>query len=651
MASIEIIFGGYTFPHVTTVTPGSDLSVEMIIGAGKKPYRTKTLQVKGYVLNYSKSALASAQKDLENSLSVIGRATLTYPGVDDYEARVNNITWEEWNGNPIIRYTVTLETSEENPFSKNVSIDGNALIPIPKVSDRYQEHNIDETVSLSYEKTITLDGKFEGAIADVDIYEQNLRSWLSTALTVNLTIPTGVYVCKVTNFEFGTPDATSTGVVKTYSISLKTYPDYSLEDFHSGDNGLTIIGISIDATTSYKHGITRDNSGNITGETISVSGKKYFTSFDNCNNFKPTIDQKVIEAASLTSLSGNVLALKDVSWSEPKRDGYFVSGERRYSLSFSLNFDLDSSASQLNPGILFGINFTDLSSLSYSASVDADGIVTTRTKSGSGKVTAANLPTSRPGLSVVEDGYTYYITSLSFGARDAAGLTQLSVSGQTLDSTQAALELMPYIFAGFHLDHLTGKNKSVSYQWNDCVEAYVAVSISRSVTGYRFDNDGNIENLIETINRHANELFITSVSVSERERVKYEGVDRYRFSISISGIEYLARQADCKKADDIKEQNTRTIEDATVKFAQIPIPGLGIIYKKIGMNPAFETITINRTARTEGIYRTMAMPADPATSIGPDAYKIKRTTTEQGLKKSVTVKYQRYSTQGLGGVI
>jgi len=643
MASIEIIFGSYTFPFVTSVIPGSDLSTEMIVGASKKQYRKNTLQINGYVLNYSKSALASAQKDLANSVSAIGTALLQYPGTDSYQARVTNISWEEWNGNPIIRYTITLETSEDNPFSRNVNIDGHALVPIPKVSDQYQAHNIDETISLTHQKKITLEGKFEGTVIEIDAYEQNLRSWIIAAATVNLTIPAGVFVCKVSGFEVGTPDVTSTGIIKTYSVNFETYPNYTLEDFHSGDNGLTIIGISIDVTSSYKHSITRDNSGNITAESINVSGKKYFTTFLACNDFKTTIDQKVVAGITLSSLTGNTLLLKDVGWSEPKRDGHFSTGERRYSLSFNLSFDLDTSSSQVNPGTVFGIVFTDLNSLSYSASIDGTGIITTRSKSGSGKVAPANLPSFRPGISISEDSYLYYITSLNFGAKDKAGLTQVSVSGQTLDSTQAALELMPYIFNGFHLDHLTNKNKSVSYQWDDCVDAYIAVSISRSVSGYRWDNDGDIELLIRTINRVAFEFFITSVSVSERELANHDGVDRYRFSISISGTEYLKKPGECKIKNDIEEQMVRTIEDATVKFALIPIPGAGIVYKKIAMNPALETITITRTARTIGIYRTMAIPADPATSLGAESYKIKRTTTESGLKKAVSVKYQLYT--------
>jgi len=640
--SIDVIFGAYTLPNVLTVQPGSALSETMILGSTQQ-YRTKTIRVTGHVLERPRSALATAQKDLENALAAIGEATLSYPGTDDFTAIATGFEWEEWNGNPVIQYTVTFKTKENNPFTREVKIADQALIPIPEVSDQYKAHSVDDDISLVHEKEITLSGRFEGSASEVDTFESNIRTWNTSASRIAVKIPSGTYSCKVESFEFGTPDATSEGIAKTYRISFSTDPDYTLEDFQSGDNGMTIIGLSIDVVSSLKHDVTRDVSDAITAESLNISGKKYFTDFTQANNFKSTLDSKVTTKTTHTSVTGKVLLLTNVSYSEPQRDGHFTTGDRRYSLSFNLSFSIDSNTTQSNPGTIFNIIFDNINSVSYSVNIDDKGNVNSRTKSASGKVAEINLPAYRPPEMIIEDGYEYYVTSLSFGAKDDAGLTQVNVSGQTLDSAAAAHDFMEYLFNGFHLDHVTSRSKSVSYSWNDCEEAYIASSINRSVSGFRWDNDGYIEDLVLTIDRQPGTFFFTSCNVGEREYVMYNGSVRTRYTISISGIQYLDRPEDCTKPDDIKIEESRTIEDATTKFAQIPIPGSGIVYKKIGMNPMTEAATVINKARTEEIFRTMAIPADPTTTINPGAYLIKRTTTIQGLRKSVSVKWQKFN--------
>lgn len=638
---IDVNFGSVTLPNVKRVTPGSVLSTEMILGSGVQ-FREKSLSAKGFVISRTSRTpenLAEEQRLLENLLSDLGSQTLTYPGTNPYEAYISSIEWEEWTGNPIIGYSVNFITSSDNPFSSGVTVGAISLDPIPQVSDRFKSHSIDDRISSTREKEIVISGRFEGSPTEVNILESNLIGEVTGSDSVNITISTGTYICKVGDLTFGVPDSINRGMLKNYTLTLSTLPDWSLEDFQTGDDGLNIAGVSIDVVSSNKHDVGRNLSDTIESETMSVSGKKFFHSFGECNAFKDIIDNKVINKTVITSSTGNNMLLNSVGWSEPQRDGHHTNGDRRYSISFSLNFKIDSASVQGISGIILGINFPELSSISYGASLDGDGSIVTRNKSGSGKVESD--PTIREGDSVVDGGITYFITSLSLGQKDKAGLRQVSISGQTLDSTQAAQELVQLLFAGFMLDHVENQTDSVSYQNYDGTNIYKAVSIQRSVSGFRLNDEGNVKNLIQTIDRVAGEFFVTNINVGQKNIVKYNGNDQIRIPISLSGIEYLVKPLDPNRPDDIKVEISREREDSTTKYSQIPMPAKGIVFKKIGLNPDIETVTSTNRARTENIFRTMNMPTDPSSSIA-GATKIGRREVRQGLSKSVTIKYQKF---------
>jgi len=169
---IDVKFDGEEFPNVTTVQPSDTVSRTSIIDkADLLGARVRNVIVNGYIKKRPKDELATLQKTFTKTFAEKGEGIIEYPGVEPYTARVTSIDWEEWTGNPIIRYTVTLEAEFTNPFSKSVVVsesgggDSITFDPIPSVADSYKNTNpIDEAPSATKDKQITLDGKFAGRI-------------------------------------------------------------------------------------------------------------------------------------------------------------------------------------------------------------------------------------------------------------------------------------------------------------------------------------------------------------------------------------------------------------------------------------------------------------------------------------------------------
>jgi len=89
----------------------------------------------------------------------------------------------------------------------------------------------------------------------------------------------------------------------------------------------------------------------------------------------------------------------------------------------------------------------------------------------------------------------------------------------------------------------------------------------------------------------------------------------------------------------IKVETSRNVEDAKNRYTQVPIPGKGIVHKKIGEDAAVETVTVSNVALNESVFAGLPYPADPVTSLPAGAERIARGTSESGLRRSVTCKF------------
>ena len=652
---IDVKFGTEELPNVTSIQLSSSFG-SVVDQATGKAFRFRRIVVSGFVRKRGRDALAVLQKDTENTFAGLGPSTFSYPGIDAIEAKMVDWEWEDWAGNPIIRYTATFETEVSNPFSRTVSVvqvanaGSKTFDPSPAVSDSFANSDpIDELPSATKDKKISLKGALEGTTAEVDAEEVALRDLLVGDEFFTVTIPSGAYVCKVSGFTFDTPsDRDGEDATKDYSIDFVTLPDFTLEARALQGGSLSVAGITFDVASSFSHSIQRDNAGGITSETLNVSGKKQFGSLSEAETFKATVEALVNAGATYTSATGKVLKVTSVNWSAPVRDAHATDGTKRYALGFSTSLSIDPTAGgtvTAPSGIVLGVNFAVIESRSFGGNLTDDGSLTSKTKSASGKVLASNLPTIRPGDSVFEDGSEFFITSLNIGNLDDSGRFQVSVSGTTLDTEDAIELLFPQLFQGFFLDHVESENRSISFQLDDCDNLYKATSISASVSGFKIGTNGNVLNLIQAVNRFPNTFIITNVSTGAPERKVVDDVVQLRYPISISGTLNLTPNIGaCGAEADVREETEISTEDATTQYAKIPIPGKGVVYKKVGLNPAIQTISVRKVAKNRSIFSSMSIPADPSSTLtGGNVAKISRKTNESGLTKSVTCRFQVFT--------
>lgn len=653
---ILVTFDGEELPHVVGVQPQSRISRDQTIDiASLKGYRRRTLSVRGYIRKAPKLEMAELQAVVEKTFTEKGEKLLSYPGIDDYLARLTEWQWEEWTNGPLIFYTANFETAEDNPFSEDVTVTqtgvGSSMktfSPRPNVADSFKSVDpVDEAVSPVREKEITLQGILRGTPAEIDAEETEIKELFTDDQIFSVTIPSGAYTCRCAAFDFGTPAGLDEGGSKTYTIKLITLPDFTLEGRALQGGPVTIAGITVDVASSFSHNVARDKVGVVTSESINVSGKNQFLSPALAEGFKTSVDTLVNSGTTTISpATGKTLIVTNVSWSEVVRDGHFPSGQKRYALKFSLGLAIDPS-SEIAPGaasgIVLGVLFDVLENKTISVSIDDDGFVTTTSKSGSGKVSGD--PAVLPGDSVIEDGKTFIVTSLTLGSFDDVGRRQVTVNGTTLDPSAAEM-LFAQLFEGFMLDHVQSQQKSVSFQFDECTDRYKATSISASISGFKIGSDGNVLGLINAFDRFPDTFIITNVSTGAPEKVTRSGVIQLRYPISISGTLNLTNDIGaCNEEPAIKLESSRTIQDSVAKFAQIPIPGRGIIFKKVGVTPAFETVVLRRVAKDRAAFNSpsFTFPADPTPTIGPIPKLIERSTSEAGLVKSVTVKFQAFT--------
>jgi len=655
VATIPVKFGGDEFPNVTSVAPADSLSTEILIDAASlRGMRTRRISIAGFVKKPPKLEMLKRQRDLVELMAAKGNALVEYPGCASFTGRIVDITWEDWAGGPVARYRVEIAGEVDNPFAAGVTVApiGGSLPPItldnpsPAVGDAFERPSDDDRPSASLGKRITVSGLLAGTPAESAAAQAALKALLTDQDSYTVTISSGAYVARVQSFTFDSPGERDGSAPRTYQIEFSTLTDFTLEEESLRGGPFTIAGITFDVATSFSHNIGRDASGGATSESVNVSGIRFFASIAECDSFRDTVNGYVESGTSFVSNSGKTLRLQDASWSEAKRDGHYVDGTARYSISFSVGFQEGQgggAAAGGGPAVILGVAFQSVDSRNYGASIDA-GVVSSENQSASGKVSTA--PAVRPGDLVAHEGKQWVVTSLSTGAFDEDGLSQVSVSGQTLDSAAAAEQLYPDFFEGFFLNHVASRQKSVNYGFDQCVGAYVASSINSSVSGFRLDDDGGVLNLIQTINRFLGQFIITSVSTSAPELVEFNGATQKRIQISISGtLNIREGGGDCEAEDNVKFEEERSIEDATARYNQVTIPGKGITYKKVGMDPATEEVTVRNVARLPGIFRTMGYPADPNPSIGTadtEAVKISRRFRTSGLSKEVTVKFQRF---------
>ena len=381
-----------------------------------------------------------------------------------------------------------------------------------------------------------------------------------------------------------------------------------------------------------------------------------------------------------------MLELQEVSIGSFDRDGNKTTGDKRYSATVTLTFKWDVGVEgrtiEYNATYL-GLPWYFLENVSFSATVDELGNITSKGFSASGKVAGAtNAAQFNDSLGTKKDwnvGLTNcYITSVSLNSLETRNLSGLQVpiysitiSGRQLDTASQAQYFIESLFrldkagasgTGYSADtiqfnKLTSLNKSISNRYKSLAVGFTVTSITISVSGEVWAlDDGNsspiqpnrsldlfnkIDSLLnvplsnsealtvpagETLPSNAGVHFmLTNISVGDwTSFVKPNGVgagDRWwKQTVSLSAnAVFDLNSGGSNTQPEVVETISRVFNDESPKFTQIQVVGFGTVFKRTGTTPAKEIATAQRQYRDLAALEAGGFPSDP---IGPTSFSV-----------------------------
>lgn len=655
---IDVTLGGIPLVNVKHVQPGTSLARDAFINAAGAGAPAQTVEIRGFILGTPNSLLAQ-KTAMETSLVALGECDLVVESLGTIPGRVEAVRWEAYTTGPLWVYTISFgPRSKGNPFSGAVAVGALTLNnPTPYVTEEFRTVSDDDKMDTVHSRVFRLQGRFMGTPAGIETFLGSLRDAVTTPATgyFTLTTPMGTFQARAKDLQIQRPEQIDTQRPVTYSVTLETRADYTLESFNLPHQQVNVGGIIWDAVGSFNHSVTRVRKGTsniyvLKDESINWSLKKYFDSVQNADAFKPSIDELVKQRNTMTSPTGVILECRSVSYSQVARDGYDVVGGRRYALTVSVAFSKPTGGRENPGGLALGISWYEIESDSRGITVDESGGLRSRTRNVSGRV--SGLPAdSFLGSAILEGDHTYYITGVNFGKIDDDGLWAMSVSARTLDSADECAGFIDEIFSGVHFNDLTSKSRSVSMSQIGDTSKYEATSLSESASGYVWGGDWNaLLNLVNLQATFYGAPKITNVSIGKKEAWSLPGTKEctYRQSVSVQrttnyaptpppapeDVPDPAEKKFDKNQPDVKEEITTEFRRQTDRYSVITIPGGDIVYKKVGVNPAGARIRVQRTARNFHVFNSMAAPPAPGTPGNvPDSIEESDVSGEQGLSK------------------
>lgn len=539
---------------VKSVEWQTEASEDTFIGKKARSGKTtRTITVKGFINKGIIDANIKAQVQLEQDLVRIGFGKITYTDSRSfYSVRFLGIEFEEYRGNPIAPFTIRFRTEEANIHAHYTVVVGElVLAPTygyehPTVVESTSSQGPDEGVSSTKAKSIKIEGSIVNENRDlINESQQKLIDELSGVQTVTLTLSndSGSYTSTQTvrpqKVEFSAPSLRGAVTARRYSLEFSTYEDYTKEPYTLGESAATIAGITIDLIEQfdnqkeYERSSTGTNS--LIEEDLTVSGKKYFTSYSEYETFRAIFNPIPSETYLYTSPSSNVLDLTNIDIGKFERDGNFASNAKRYSSQITLSFSWKKTIQQTSYEALvnrFGVSFYKIPSITFSAQVDGFGNVTSRSLSITGSVkgtTAITTLRSLVGTTVNYDApYTnLVVNSVSVGSvttvNDSGAATsvyEVTLSANQLDTVGQANSFIRSLFrmerAGstgtstatdsIQFENVSNISKSLSNRFDTQTQRFIVTSINYSISGEIFDADlngkpANPNKMIDILNR------------------------------------------------------------------------------------------------------------------------------------------------------
>lgn len=654
---IRVLIGNVPLPYVQHVQKSAGWARDAYVTGAGKGVQEDTYDIRGYILG-SGTTFFTQQKTLEDALAALGETTVTIGALTPFDGRVSAIEWEPYHCGPLLIYTIkVIPKAKSNPFAGLIEI-GTLILdnPTPALTEQYRVVSEDEKMSATFSRIFRIQGRFMGTPTEVQNFIEDLEQEVTGSPDgyFAFTTPMGAYEAKAREFNVERPEQIETAKAVTYQITVETRADYSLEFFNLPHDGLNIGGLGFDVLNSFSHSVDRVRKGTgatfkVTGESITWSVKKYFTSVDEADTFKPNFEALVNNRNVMNSPTGAVLECKSVSYNVVSRDGHYTDGSRRYSITVSITFSKPSNERENPGGTAFGVIFDEITSDSRGVSIDEHGGITNRNRNVSGKVTS--LPASNLlGSSVSEADGTYYVTGVNIGKLDDDGRWEISISGRTLDSEEQCASFIEQFFSGVHLRDVTNQTRSVSQQFVEHTNSFETTSLSETISGYVWGQSA--QGLLDLVTLAAgayNAAKITNVSIGKEEPFTDPATKACTFkqNVSMTRVTNYATTPDPEEEEeeeeenqgfdpdqpDVKEETTISFSAQTDRFTVITVPGGNIIYKKIGVNPATAQTRVARTAKNFTIFNGMAAPGKPSPNGVAQPIETRDEQGEQGLTK------------------
>lgn len=539
---MQVIFTNGTqsveLKYVRSVEWQADFSEETLVDnqtrVGK---RTRTLTVNGFINKGIVDKNILAQQQLESDLIAVGTGTLEYGGGHDIDdIRFLGVEFSEFRGNPICQFKIKFKTEELSIHAHYPTQIGDLILAPtygyehPSVKTSIAVQGPDEQLVGTARRTITLNGTIVASTREeINEKQQAIIDEIEGNDTVDLSFSadSGSYIATISarprKVDFSAPRLRGDQTARDYTLEFATHDDYSKEPYVLGESAVTIGGITINVVEGFDHDKEFEYSNtsqySTVNETVTVSGKKFFTDYDDYSTFRDLFNSIDYNTYFYTSDTANVLELTDITIGKFDRDGNFVDTTKRYAASVTLTFKWQKSIQQTNYSALttyFGVSFYKVPSVTFNSQVDANGNVTSRSISLNGEVKGTADITAFKALvgTMVsfEAPYTnLYVSSANISSVDTfndSGIQvkvyKVSLTAAQLDTAGQAVSFIRSLFrlsrAGggggtsynadtIQLENVTNYSKSISNRWNITFQQFTVTSITISISGEVFDPD------------------------------------------------------------------------------------------------------------------------------------------------------------------
>jgi len=681
--------------YVRNVQWSSEVSEDALVsGTTRVGARKRVVSINGFINNANFRNNILAQQRLETDLIAVGTGTIEYVGGNNItNVRFKSLKFSEFRGNPIAEFSVEFVTEDSNVHAHEpVGIGSLTLSPANgyeyvTVSDKTSTQGPDEQLVSNRNRTFTISGSFIGStLAEINTSQAALVAAISDETTVVLTLSAAVstfagsYTVRPGTIDFGVPRLKDNQTARSFTFECKTFEDYTKEPYTLGETPQAFANIELDVVESVQQKRTNDklNAGNIyaiTAEDLSVSGKKYFATFELYTDFRDTFNPVPTGVYTITSTTANVLELQELTTGKFTRDGNYADGSKRYSASISMTFRWDVGVEGRvieYDANYFGLTWYKIESANFSSSVDENGNSVSKGVSVTGKLIGAVNITAAINLLGTKVDYSpgipnTYVTSVNLGSVETQNVVgsqlliySVTITAKQLDNATQASYFIQSLFrldrAGssnggtIQFDKVSSLNKSFSNRYDQQLLKFVVTSVNLSVSGEIWSADTgtgsptNPNRAIDLFNQldaliSADLSTRTALSVPAGETLpdngdvhfiltnfslgdwtpftKQSGVGvgtRYwKQTISLSATAVFDLSGGTSTTQpDLVETTSRVFEDEAPKYQQLQVVGFGTVFKRVGTTPAKETATSQRQYRDLSTLNAGSFPADPS---------------------------------------